>query len=87
MFFATMMGTKSSEFFDNSREAEGGLRVVNFNSGRLDVQEYYMFFVENEDDLKDRFKLFRPVYIGYYGAKLRCDEGDGFHYTFCGVKE
>lgn len=87
VIFATMMGTRSEEFYANSQPAEDGLRVVNFDSGRLNVSNYYMFFVEDEEDLKQRFSLFKPLHIGYYAAKLRNDEGDGFHYTFCGVKE
>ena len=87
VFFASMMGEQSKEFFEASTEAGGGLRVVNFKNLRLDVQGYYMFFIKDEDHLKRRFSMFRPVHIGYYAAKLRSDEGDGFHYTFCGVKE
>jgi SAM-dependent methyltransferase len=86
VIFATMMGTKSEEFFRNSKPVGDGLRVVDFDSGRLKVENYHMMFIDDEDHLRERFKLFRPVHVGYYAAKLRSDEGDGFHYTFCGVK-
>ncbi|PKM94940.1 MAG: hypothetical protein CVU84_08430 [Firmicutes bacterium HGW-Firmicutes-1] len=86
VFFATMMGEKSSEFFDNSKDAGNGLRVVNFKNDRLEVKEYYMSFIKDEEHLIKKFSMFKPVHIGYYAAKLRSDEGDGFHYTFCGIK-
>jgi hypothetical protein len=86
VFYATMMGEKAREFFDNSTEAKDGLRVVNFRNERLDVKDYYMSFTRDEDHLRRRFAMFKPVHVGYYAAKFRNDEGDGFHYTFCGVK-
>ena len=87
VFFATMMGTKSSQFYNNSQPTEDDwLRKVEFSDSRLDVKDYFMFFIEDENDLKDKFSAFKPLHIGYYSAKLRSDEGDGFHYTFCGMK-
>jgi len=86
VFFATMMGEKSKEFFDNSTEHEDGLRAVNFKNDRIEVKDYYMSFIKDEEHLKQKFSMFKPVHIGYYAAKYREDEGDGFHYTFCGTK-
>ena len=86
VFYATMMGEACREFYENSREAGNGLRVVSFKNQRLDVKDYFMFFIKDEDDLKQKFKMFKPVHIGHYAVKLRSDEGDGFHYTFCGIK-
>jgi hypothetical protein len=83
-----MMGIQSKEFYDNSKSTQDEwLRKVDFSNNRLNVKNYFMFFVNDEDDLVDKFKLFKPVHFGYYAAKLRTDEGDGFHYTFCGTKE
>ncbi len=87
IFFATMMAEKSREFYDNSRAFRDGLRVVNFENDRLKVHEYYMSFIKDEDHLVKKFSMFHPVHIGYYAAKFRNDEGDGFHYTFCGIKK
>ncbi|NLD98189.1 MAG: class I SAM-dependent methyltransferase [Synergistaceae bacterium] len=87
IFFATMMGEQAKEFFDNSAECGDGLRVVNFKNDRLDVREYYISFIKDEDHLKRKFSLFHPLHTGYYCAKYRADEGDGFHFTFCGVKK
>lgn len=88
VFFATMMGTNSREFWENSVPTEDEwLRKVDYQNSRMSVSDYYMFFVESEADLIEKFGIFKPVHVGYYSAKLRSDEGDGFHYTFCGVKE
>lgn len=87
IIFASMMGENSKEFYDNSQEYEDGLRVVNFKNDRLDVKNYYMSFIKDETHLKSKFRMFKPMHIGYYCAKYRNDEGDGFHFTFCGVKE
>ena len=86
VIFATMMSENSRQFFDNSVEVGDGLRVVNFRNKRLDVRDYYMSFIKDEDHLKRKFNMFKPVHIGYYAVKFRCDEGCGHHFTFCGVK-
>jgi len=88
VFFATMMGVQSKEFYDSSSPTEDEwLRKVDFKNQRLSVENYFMFFTESEEDLVQKFSMFRPVHTGYYSAKLREDEGDGFHFTFCGVKD
>jgi len=88
IFFATMMGTKSTEYFENSNPTEDEwLRKVDFSNGRIKCSDYYIFFVEDEDDLCKKFEMFKPLHLGYYCAKLNSNEGDGFHYTFCGIKE
>lgn len=87
VFYATMMGKQSTEFYDNSEPTEDPwLRVVNFSNSRHSVSNYCMFFIGSEHDLTARFGLFKPLHVGYYAAKYRSDEGDGFHYTFVGQK-
>ena len=47
VFFATMMGEQSTEFFDNSvASKDEWLRKVDFNSNRVNVENYFMFFVK-----------------------------------------
>ena len=88
VFFATMMGTKSKEFYGNSVATDDEwIRTVNFSNSRIQCENYSMFFIEDEKDLKEKFNMFEPKHIGYYCAKIAQDEGDGFHYTFCGVKK
>jgi len=43
-------------------------------------------FTDSEDDLRRKFALFEPLHVGFYAAKYRIDEGEGFHYTFVGRK-
>lgn len=86
VFFATMMGESSKEYYENSKPFRDGLRSVSFENDRLNVDGYYISFIKDEEHLKQKFSMFKPVHIGHYSAKFRNDEGDGFHYTFCGVK-
>ena len=46
-----------------------------------------MSFVEDEEDLKNKFDLFKPINIGYYSARFHNDEGDGQYFIFCGIKK
>lgn len=88
VFFCTMMSSKCEEYYSNSSPTEDPwLRKVEFRNSRLELKEYYMFFVEDEKDLASRFPMFKMIHTGYYCGKFRSDEGDGFHYTYCGVKE
>ena len=88
IFFATMMGKLSKEFYDNSIKTDDEyLRKVDFKNDRLNIEDYFMFFIEDEDDLLEKFKIFKPIHTGYYCSKFRSDEGDGFHYNFCGMNK
>ncbi len=62
-----------------------GLWEVKFNNGRVDYDLRYNF-VKNKDDLKEKFKLFKPIYLDHYDASFR-EEGSEFRYTFFGIKE
>jgi cyclopropane fatty-acyl-phospholipid synthase-like methyltransferase len=86
IIYATMMGPKCDWFYDNSVEAEDGLRKVDFSTGRVEAKDYYVNFTENEEDLVKKFELFKPIHIGHYEDKIRQDEGTSFHYTFIGQK-
>jgi len=66
-------------------QADDGLWHVKFKTDRLDY-DLYLNFVKDKDDLKERFKLFRPVYLDYYDSSFR-NEGSEFRYTFFGIKE
>jgi len=86
IFFATMMGERCAEFFENSEPIDNGLRVVKFKNDRIDVDDYCISFIRDEEHLQQKFEMFKPLHIGYYAGKFRNDEGDNFHYTFCGIK-
>lgn len=87
VFYATMMGEQASEFFDNSTPADDGLRCVEFKNDRIDISNYYISFIKDEDAMVKKFNMFKPHHVGYYCSKIRSDEGDTFHFTFCGIKE
>lgn len=80
VFVATMMSIFSKQFYDNSKPtSDPFLREVNFTDSRQQVKHYFISFILEEQDLLDKFKMFRPHHIGYYSAKFRNDEGDGHH--------
>lgn len=87
VFYATMMGVGQKQFFNNSEEYQDGLRRVSFKTSRYEVKDYYISFTNDKSHLLERFKMFKPVHIGFYAQKFREDEEEGFHYTFCGIKE
>ncbi len=88
VFFATMIGEQAKDYFDDSVPADDGLRRVRIRDPRVGDHDPYMSFIRDEDHLKQKFHMFRPVHIGYMAAKYRSDErGDTFHWMFCGVKD
>ncbi len=86
IFFATMMSENSKEFFDNSEDTDNEMRIVSFKNGHLESKPHYIYFTRDEEELKQKFNMFKPLHIGYYAAKFRSDEGNGHHFTFCGRK-
>ena len=86
LFFATLVGERSSSFAKSQPTEDPWLRRTEVQSTPAPVDSYN-FFVRDEDDLIDRFIFLKPLHVGYYAEKYRSDEGDGFHYTFCGIKE
>ena len=85
LIFASMMGP-GHHYYGRSVEAENGMRKVDFQTERLTVRDYYVNFTHSEEELLNRFAMFRRVHVGYYDLKYREDEGGSFHYTFIGQK-
>lgn len=85
IFYATMMG-RDSFYWENAKPVGDDLYVVNVKYKRIEIKNLYMTFVSDEDDLKRKFKMFKPAHIGFYNARFRSDEGCYFHYTFIGHK-
>jgi SAM-dependent methyltransferase len=86
IIYVTMMGTKCSDYYNNSVEVDGGLRKVSFKNDRLTVDDHYINFTKNEEDLLNKFSLFEKLHIGYYDAKYRESEGTEFHWIYIGRK-
>lgn len=81
----TMMGTKCW-FFDHATPAGDGLYRIGITSPRIRHKDYYIPFVKDEADLKEKFKIFEPIHIGFYSYKTREAKGTDYHYTFFGRK-
>ncbi|MDR1366082.1 MAG: class I SAM-dependent methyltransferase [Holosporales bacterium] len=82
---ATMMGTKNY-FYKHSRPYKNGMRCVTLKNERLSIDNYYVNFIENEDELIKKFSMFKKMHIGYYDSCFREDEGSHFHWTYIGRK-
>ena len=69
----------------NAEYADDGLWHVKFNNGRVDY-DLFLNFVKDKDEMREKFSLFKPVYIDHYDSSFR-EEGSEFRYTFFGIKE
>lgn len=92
IFIATMMH-KSSWYYQMSTESNGGMRFVKFHRkqdiGRknLTVNDHYINFTNDEEDLIKKFKIFKPLHTkGYYDGVYRDDQGSEKHLIFIGQK-
>ncbi len=75
----------SNYFREKSTYVGDGLWNVQFDNGRV-VYDQYLNFAKDKDAMREKFSLFKPVYIDYYDSSFR-EEGSEFRYTFFGVKE
>ena len=62
-------------------------RVNDKNRPGLTTNDHYINFVKDEEDLKKKFHMFKPLHIGYYDGVYRNDERSEKHLTFIGVKK
>jgi len=92
IFIATMMHS-SSWYYGMSHPHENGMRFVKFHReqdvGRenLFLNDHYINFTEGEEDLKNKFKIFKPLHTkGYYDGVYRDDQGSEKHLVFIGQK-
>ena len=65
--------------------AGDGLWHVKFKTSRVDY-DLFLNFVKSKEDMKNKFSLFKPVYLDYYNSSFR-EEGSELRYTFFGIKE
>lgn len=86
IIYATMM-TKKHWYYECSKEYKDGLREVTIKSDRLNISDYFVNFVETQEEVVEKFHLFEKKHLGYYSHKFREDEGDREHFTFIGVKK
>ena len=77
----TMVGTKNLFYNNIEKELDDGLYNVTLK-GRVNTT-CQINFVNSEDDLLNRFKMFKPVTVGCYDFQLK-DKSSSFHYIFIG---
>ena len=94
--FFTMKSTKSLYYKDfcNIKKSNDGLYKVDLSSDKnykkrqkQKVYFHYINFTKNEKDLKNKFRLFKPLKIGYYDGSLISTKESRYHYTFFGKKK
>lgn len=82
--YASMNGW-NMYYRQKAKYTEDGLWHVNFNNGRVDY-DLFLNFVKDKEEMREKFSLFKPIYIDYYDSSFR-EEGSEFRYTFFGIKE
>ena len=75
----------SMYYRNHATYAGDGLWHVKFNNGRVDY-DVHLNFVKSKDALREKFSMFKPVYLDYYDSSFR-EEGSELRYTFFGIKE
>lgn len=82
--YASMNGWNM--YYRNHGEYVGeGLWHIVFKIDRVNY-DLFLNFVKNKEEMKDKFSLFKPIYLDYYDSSFR-EEGSEFRYTFFGIKE
>jgi SAM-dependent methyltransferase len=84
LIYASMNGWQMY-YRNHATPADDGLWHVRFDNGRVDY-DLFLNFVRDKDEMRERFSLFKPVYLDHYDSSFR-EEGSEFRYTFFGVKE
>jgi len=82
--YASMNGW-TMYYRDHGTYVGDGLWHVKFKTSRVDY-DLFLNFVKSKEDMKNKFSLFKPVYLDYYDSSFR-EEGSEFRYTFFGIKE
>jgi SAM-dependent methyltransferase len=82
--YASMNGW-TMYYRNHGTDAGDGLWHVKFKTSRVDY-DLFLNFVKSKEDMKNRFSLFKPVYLDYYDSSFR-EEGSELRYTFFGIKE
>lgn len=84
MIYASMNGW-NMYYRQNAEYSHDGLWHVKFDNGRVNY-DLFLNFVKDKDEMREKFSLFKPVYLDYYDSSFR-EEGSEFRYTFFGIKE
>jgi SAM-dependent methyltransferase len=82
--YASMNGW-TMYYRDHGTYAGDGLWHVKFKTSRVDY-DLFLNFVKSKEDMKNKFSMFKPIYLDYYDSSFR-EEGSELRYTFFGIKE
>lgn len=82
VIIATMIGTKNY-YYNLAEKGKDDLQRVCLK-GRLN-EITYINFTKSEINLLNKFRLFKPMFVGSYD--FTHPEGSGFHYYFIGKKK
>lgn len=82
--YASMNGW-NMYYRQHAQYTDDGLWHVKFDNGRVDY-DLFLNFVKDKDEMREKFSLFKPIYIDHYDSSFR-HEGSEFRYTFFGIKE
>jgi SAM-dependent methyltransferase len=83
-FIYASMNGEQNYYRNHAVPAEDGLWHVRLKTDRLDY-DLYLAFVKDKEEMRERFKLFEPIYLDHYDSSFR-EEGSEFRYTFFGRK-
>ena len=93
--FFTMIGTKSDYFkyYSNKKINSDGMTLVNLSKDtkqkkrqKRNIYHHYINFCRNNKDLKKKFKIFKPLSVGFYDENLESTDSNNLHFTFFGKK-
>ena len=94
--FFTMMGSENHniKLSSNGKKDSTGLTKASYSTdkqyrirNKQNTYVCYLNYTKNENDLKKKFNLFKPLNIGFYDNSLISLKRSGFHYTFFGQKK
>jgi len=92
--FFTMKSIKSNyyKFYSDKKNIDGLTKVDLFSNKnykkrqKQNIYYHYINFTKNQKDLKNKFKLFKQLNIGFYDGSLLNLNVSGHHFTFFGKK-
>jgi SAM-dependent methyltransferase len=82
--YASMNGW-NMYYRNHGEQVDDGLWHIKIKTSRLDY-DLFLNFVKDKNEMRERFSLFKPIYLDYYDSSFR-EEGSEFRYTFFGIKE
>ncbi|KAB0579735.1 hypothetical protein FVD15_01105 [Campylobacter volucris] len=86
IIFATMITSKAYQEFTTGNVSENGLMEVK-SSPRINGESTYINFTNNIEELKEKFKPFKPLFWGDYELiNLYNFEGSVQHFIYIGQK-